>query len=118
MADAVYAILTQDSRACTGNFFVDETLLRQQGVTDFEQYSVVPGTTDFMFDYFLDENLSQFQQAQSPLAKNYSKKSESNVSKDNEASGDIGPVFDRIKSLFTPELLKKIDSVYAFDLQG
>ncbi|CAF1295992.1 unnamed protein product [Adineta steineri] len=43
MADAAYAILTQDSRSCTGNFFVDEALLRQQGVTDFDQYAVIPG---------------------------------------------------------------------------
>ncbi|CAF4396349.1 unnamed protein product [Rotaria socialis] len=68
MADAAYAILTQDSRSCTGNFFVDEALLRQQGVTDFDQYSVVPGTTDFMLDFFLDENLPQLQHLQASKA--------------------------------------------------
>ena len=42
MADAAHWILTQDAKECTGNFFIDEDLLRESGVTDFENYSVVP----------------------------------------------------------------------------
>ena len=38
VADAAYAILTRDSRACTGNFFIDDEVLRDAGVTDFAQY--------------------------------------------------------------------------------
>ncbi|MCC6525759.1 MAG: NAD(P)-dependent oxidoreductase [Polyangiaceae bacterium] len=44
MADAARAILLEDSRTCTGNFFVDEDLLRARGVTDFARYNVTPGT--------------------------------------------------------------------------
>jgi citronellol/citronellal dehydrogenase len=43
MADAAHAILTRDSRECTGNYFIDEDVLRAAGVKDFDQYSVVPG---------------------------------------------------------------------------
>jgi citronellol/citronellal dehydrogenase len=43
MGDAAHAILTSDSRQCTGNFFVDEEVLRRHGVTDFEPYAVEPG---------------------------------------------------------------------------
>lgn len=43
MADAAYAILCRPSRECTGNFFVDDDVLREEGVTDFEQYAVEPG---------------------------------------------------------------------------
>jgi len=43
MADAAYALLTRDSRCCTGNFYIDEDVLREAGVTDFEQYAVQPG---------------------------------------------------------------------------
>ncbi len=53
MADAAHAILTSDSRACTGNFFIDEDVLRSRGVTDFEQYAVEKGA-DLLPDYFLD----------------------------------------------------------------
>ena len=43
MADAAYAVLTRDSRSCTGNFYVDEQVLQGEGVTDLERYSVTPG---------------------------------------------------------------------------
>lgn len=39
MADAAHAILTRPSRECTGNFFIDELVLRETGVTDFSVYS-------------------------------------------------------------------------------
>jgi citronellol/citronellal dehydrogenase len=43
VADAAVAILKRDSRTCTGNFFVDEAVLREEGVTDFSRYAVSPG---------------------------------------------------------------------------
>ncbi len=113
MADAAYAILTQDSRSCTGNFFVDESLLRQHGVTDFDQYAVVPGTKDFMLDFFLDENISQLQREDSPMTKEKSK-----ISSAGSGAVNVEQIFENIKTLLTPDLLQKINSVYAFDLQG
>ncbi len=53
MADAAHAILTSDSRQCTGNFFIDEEVLRNNGVTDFDQYAVDP-SHELMPDFFLD----------------------------------------------------------------
>jgi citronellol/citronellal dehydrogenase len=52
VADAAYHILTRDSRACSGNFFIDEEVLRASGMEDFEQYAVSPGTPLFN-DLFL-----------------------------------------------------------------
>jgi citronellol/citronellal dehydrogenase len=43
VADAAYHILTRGSRDCTGNFFVDEDVLRAAGVKDFGQYAVTAG---------------------------------------------------------------------------
>jgi citronellol/citronellal dehydrogenase len=54
LADAAYVILNRVSKDCTGNFFVDDEVLASVGVTDLEKYSVVPGTTDFLLDFFLD----------------------------------------------------------------
>ncbi|MBV1918358.1 MAG: NAD(P)-dependent oxidoreductase [Sphingomonadaceae bacterium] len=42
MADAAYEILTRPSRECTGNFFIDDTLLASAGVTDFAHYRIDP----------------------------------------------------------------------------
>jgi len=53
MADAAHAILTKDSREFTGNFVVDETLLKEEGVTDFDHYAVTPGIP-LVEDFFLD----------------------------------------------------------------
>ena len=54
LADAAYVILNRQSKDCTGNFFVDDEVLATVGITDLEKYSVVPGTTDFLLDFFLD----------------------------------------------------------------
>ena len=53
MADAAHAILTADARTTTGNFFIDETVLRERGVTDFDRYAVVPGSRSLMPDLFV-----------------------------------------------------------------
>lgn len=54
LADAAYLILTSDARQVSGNFFIDDTLLAEHGVTDFEPYSVTPGTKDLIPDFFVD----------------------------------------------------------------
>jgi citronellol/citronellal dehydrogenase len=54
LADSAYIILNRNSKECTGNFFVDDEVLASEGVTDLEKYSVVPGTKDFLLDFFLD----------------------------------------------------------------
>ena len=54
LADAAYVILNRPSKETTGNFYVDDEVLASVGVTDLEKYSVVPGTKDFLLDFFLD----------------------------------------------------------------
>jgi citronellol/citronellal dehydrogenase len=54
LADAAHIIFNRDAKECTGNFFVDDTLLASEGITDLEKYSVTPGTKDFLLDFFLD----------------------------------------------------------------
>jgi citronellol/citronellal dehydrogenase len=54
LADAAYLILTSDARTTSGNFYIDDTLLAAHGVTDLDRYSVTPGTTDFVPDFFVD----------------------------------------------------------------
>jgi len=46
MADSAYIILTADSRKTTGNFFIDDEVLRKHGVTNFNQYKVDPSVKD------------------------------------------------------------------------
>jgi citronellol/citronellal dehydrogenase len=53
MGDAAHAILVRDSRAATGQFFIDEDVLREAGVGDFTHYAVEPAQK-LQPDYFLD----------------------------------------------------------------
>jgi citronellol/citronellal dehydrogenase len=57
MADAAHVIVTRDSRACTGNFFLDEDVLRAEGVTDFSAYRFPGGADDsgLDLDFFLPD---------------------------------------------------------------
>ncbi len=54
LADAAYLILTSDAKTTSGNFFIDDELLARHGVTDLDRYAVVPGTTNFIPDFFVD----------------------------------------------------------------
>jgi citronellol/citronellal dehydrogenase len=51
MADAAHVILCRSSRACTGNFFIDEDLLREEGMTDFSGYAM--GEGPLLPDFFI-----------------------------------------------------------------
>jgi citronellol/citronellal dehydrogenase len=53
VSDAAWAILTRDSRTCTGGFLIDEDVLAEEGETDFDKYAVKPGTP-LVNDFFLD----------------------------------------------------------------
>jgi citronellol/citronellal dehydrogenase len=58
MSDAAHAILTRPSRECSGNFFIDEVLLREEGVTDFAPYAVDPGAELFR-DFFVPDAVAE-----------------------------------------------------------
>jgi citronellol/citronellal dehydrogenase len=53
LADAAHAVLTRDARAATGNFYIDEDVLAEEGVTDLTRYAVKPGAP-LLPDIFLD----------------------------------------------------------------
>ncbi len=55
MADAAHAILCRPATDCSGNFFIDEEVLRSEGVNDFSAYRVDPSISDaqLMPDFFL-----------------------------------------------------------------
>jgi citronellol/citronellal dehydrogenase len=54
MADAAHAILTHPSRQMTGQFLLDEDVLREAGVTNFSRYQPAGVTdADLMPDFFL-----------------------------------------------------------------
>ena len=53
MADAAHVILTSDARKNTGNFYIDEDVLKKAGTKDFAKYAVTPGVPLFQ-DLFVE----------------------------------------------------------------
>lgn len=55
LADAAHLIFTKPAKECTGNFFIDDTLLYENGVTDFEKYRVDP-SKKMVVDFFVPDD--------------------------------------------------------------
>jgi citronellol/citronellal dehydrogenase len=53
LSDAAYFILTATD-GDSGKFYIDDEVLAAHGITDLERYSVKPGTTRFIPDFFVD----------------------------------------------------------------
>jgi citronellol/citronellal dehydrogenase len=56
MADAAHAIFLKPSHAVTGHFFLDEEVLRSEGVTNFDPYAVNP-SLPLVADYFVSDEI-------------------------------------------------------------
>lgn len=54
MADAAHAILASQNRSITGRLLIDEEILREQGVSDFEHYRFDPEGGALITDLFVD----------------------------------------------------------------
>ncbi len=52
MADAAHAVLVRDSRTCSGQFFIDDQVLAETGVTDLKAYAVDP-ESELLPDFFV-----------------------------------------------------------------
>ena len=55
MADAAYAVLSRPAAECSGNFFIDEEVLRGEGVSDFSKYAPDAGDTPLQGDFFVPD---------------------------------------------------------------
>ena len=53
VSDAAHIILSKKSTECSGNFFIDEYVIKESGETDFDKYAVKPGNKLFE-DLYLD----------------------------------------------------------------
>ena len=52
MGDAAFYILQRDSKSCTGNFFIDDEVLGEEGITDLSGYAVNP-SKELAPDFFV-----------------------------------------------------------------
>ncbi|VDO35731.1 unnamed protein product [Onchocerca flexuosa] len=97
MADAAYAVLSRDSTNYTGNFVIDEEILREEGIQDFDQYSINPGAT-LLEDFFLSDvaEIGSPETATSILS--------------------VDAMINEVKQRITPDIVQKIQAIYQFDV--
>lgn len=117
MSDAAYVILTKNSRSYTGNFDVDEDVLKAIGVKDFDEYAWVKGVP-LMPDYFLDSAEEFFS---GNLAKKMAKGNKGAIKNEDSAASASDPVdavFDKVETQITPDIIKSINSTYRFVIKG
>lgn len=115
MADAAYEIFTRDPKKATGNFYIDDDVLKAAGITDFVQYRCNPETPEenLMPDFFLDVTPEQLAKisANEKMAGVYGGQSKA-------AAGGIEGLFVKIESLLSAELVQKVGASYQFNLKG
>jgi len=119
MADAAYVILTRDSRNFTGNFCVDEHILKEVGVKDFSSY-LAPGATeeslmpDFFLDEFLDHSGAGAAEAEAIVAR--AEKPAAVKAAATGSSDPIEAVFQKIAAELNESLVQQTRAVFSFTL--
>lgn len=109
MADAAYEILSKDPRSIkSGQFYIDEDVLRSAGISDMKQYACVPENADnLMPDFFLDA-----------LPDDVAKFVPSSTQSSSAGSGKIDGLFSKIEQQLDEDLVKRVNAVYAFNVKG
>jgi len=112
MADAAYVIVTKDAGSYTGQFAIDDTVLKEVGVKDLEPYSWVPGA-ELAPDYFIDEAIDFFTGG---VVKDAAWKVPKKAS--GGGGGGVAGLFQKISSVVNEDMVKSIKAVYLFSLSG
>lgn len=121
MADAAYAILSKNPREFTGNFCVDEEVLRNEGITDFNQYRAVPGTGKLLADFFLPSRYLEGDDIINPLesgAPGGGESEQSTAPAADESDGETGKIFRTMSLNVTEDVKNEINAVMSFVISG
>ncbi|CAB0007633.1 unnamed protein product [Nesidiocoris tenuis] len=112
MADAAYAVLCRDSKSATGQFLIDDEVLKAEGLTDAQiaQYACDPSNLDnLMPDFFLDAAIDAVNAGKVEGAKPQAAKPDTN---------SVEGIFAAISSRLNPDLVKNTGAVFQFKLTG
>ncbi|CAD5114323.1 DgyrCDS3461 [Dimorphilus gyrociliatus] len=113
MSDAAYIILSK-STDHTGNFYIDDDVLKESGVTDLSQYAFKKDAK-LLVDFFLDDfGTALSNESEAPV----SQSSEPASSSSGGANSEVGKTFEVVKSLLNDDLVSKVQGVYQFDIKG
>ncbi|XP_014467653.1 PREDICTED: hydroxysteroid dehydrogenase-like protein 2 [Dinoponera quadriceps] len=109
MADAVYALLCKDSKIVTGQFLIDEDILKGEGITDFTNYACNPENKDnLMVDFFIEDNISVIQNKFNPQISDETR----------SGTGKVEGIFSAINANLSTELVSKTGAIFKFNVKG
>ncbi|XP_043832745.1 hydroxysteroid dehydrogenase-like protein 2 isoform X2 [Dromiciops gliroides] len=118
IADAAYSIFSKP-KSFTGNFIIDENLLKEEGIKNFDVYAVKPGHP-LLPDFFLDEYPElvtkevEKQQDAAPPAKDWKQY----LQQPKLAAGAVEETFKILKTALSEDIVKATQAVYLFELSG
>ncbi|XP_032522743.1 hydroxysteroid dehydrogenase-like protein 2 isoform X2 [Danaus plexippus] len=102
VSDAAYVMLSKDPKSYTGKFEIDEDVVKSVGIKDLAPYACDPSNVNNLLpDFFLDLPGHQTQEV-----------------KKSEPAGQIPELFSVINKTITPELVKKTQAVFQFNVKG
>ncbi|XP_040397294.1 hydroxysteroid dehydrogenase-like protein 2 isoform X2 [Cygnus olor] len=128
LADAAYCILTKP-KSFTGNFIIDEVLLREEGVKDFDVYAIAPGHP-LMPDFFLDAEIdvTAMKPESHGASQAFTEEKKSSGSKHEgpdgakghteSASSPVAETFRVIQGAISKEFVRSTQGVFQFELSG
>ncbi|XP_044513408.1 hydroxysteroid dehydrogenase-like protein 2 isoform X1 [Monodelphis domestica] len=118
IADAAYSIFSKP-KSFTGNFIIDENLLKEEGIKNFDVYAVKPGHP-LLPDFFVDEYPETIskevekQQDAAPPAKDWKQY----LQQPRLAAGAVEETFKILKTALSEDIVKATQAVYLFELSG
>ncbi|XP_055327940.1 hydroxysteroid dehydrogenase-like protein 2 [Paramacrobiotus metropolitanus] len=119
-ADAFYAVVTRNSREYTGHIVLDEHILRESGVSNFDGYAMEKGDR-LLLDGFIDDDIGKdVLPAHSGIRNRSGRSAENsgNVEKSATETDSVAVVFSEVEMVLKAQPDVKLDGVYVFDIDG
>ncbi|KAM8803369.1 hydroxysteroid dehydrogenase-like protein 2 [Rhynchonycteris naso] len=114
MADAAYSIFKRP-KSFTGNFIIDENILKDEGIKNFDVYAIKPGHP-LLPDFFLDEYPDTKKMESYGVGTSLKEEKPQPTSK--PRPGAVEETFRVVKGSLSDDVVKATQAVYQFELSG
>ncbi|XP_055283570.1 hydroxysteroid dehydrogenase-like protein 2 [Moschus berezovskii] len=116
IADAAYCIFKKP-KSFTGNFIIDENILKEEGIKNFDVYAITPGYP-LLPDFFLDEQPATVTKKADSYGAVPELKEEKTQPPPQPRSGAVAETFRIVKDSLSDDIVKATQAIYQFQLSG
>lgn len=122
VSDAAYLMLCKDPKTYTGNFAIDEDVIKEAGIKDLLPYACDPKNADkLLLDGFLDDPSAMSHHratVSSASRRGYHTSAVNYKEKESDTAGEIPALFSLIGKNLSADLVKKTQAVFQFNVKG